>query len=101
VDTGSDGEEVAMQVRGFIRSAELEERPAGSGTIEMVLKVQGVGPGQPRGLVVPYALLLDDSSLDPDDVVGRSFAAEVGRDTDGRWLVREIALAAKVLRPEE
>jgi hypothetical protein len=88
-----------MQVRGIIRTAELEERPPESGTIEMVLRVQGVGPGQPRGLVIPHTLLLEDTTLDPEAVVGRSFAAEVGQDPEGRWVVREITLAGKVLRP--
>ena len=90
-----------MQVRGFIRSAELDERPPGSGAIELTLRVQGVGAGQPRTVVVLHQLLLDDPTLDPDELAGRSFAAEVGQDAEGRWVVEQIVVAAKVLRDEE
>jgi hypothetical protein len=90
-----------MQVRGFIRSAELQEHPPGADTVEMAIRVQGVGPGQPRSLVVPFALLLDDPTLEPETVVGRSFAAEVGQDPDGRWVVQALVLAARVLRSDE
>ncbi len=53
-----------MRIRGIVRTATLEENPPGSDRIEMVLRVQGVGPGQPRTLVVPYELLLADPELD-------------------------------------
>jgi len=36
----------------------------GSETIELVLRVQGVGPGQPRKVVIPYAMLLGDDEGD-------------------------------------
>lgn len=87
-----------MQIRGIVQTAELEERPPGSGTIEMVLRVQGVGAGQPRRLVVPYALLLADESLDPDLITGRGFEAEVELEAE-RWLVARINLAGRLLRP--
>jgi hypothetical protein len=89
-----------MIVRGLIRSADLEERPPGSDRIEMVLRVQGVGPGQPRLLIVPHELLLDDPTLDPEQTVGRSFAAEVAQDVESRWVVSQIVLAGRVLREE-
>jgi len=45
-----------MQLRGIVRAATLEENPPRTDQIEMVLRVQGVRPGQPRVLVVPYEL---------------------------------------------
>ena len=65
-----------MRIRGIVRTATLEEDPAGGDRIELVLRVQGVGPGQPRTLVVPYELLLADPDLDPDAVAGKGFEAE-------------------------
>ena len=55
-----------MQIRGIVQRAELVENPPGSDRIEMVLWGQGVGPNKPRSIVVPYELLLQDPSLDPD-----------------------------------
>lgn len=89
-----------MHLRGIVQSATLEENPPGSETIEMVLRVQGVGAGQPRRLIVPYAMLLQDESLDPDAIRGRGFEADVEPDGPGRWAVARIAFAARVLRPE-
>jgi hypothetical protein len=92
-----------MQLRGIVRTATLEENPPGSDRIEMVIRVQGVRPGQPRVLVVPYELLLGDESLDPDNVQGRGFQAEASEVANGRWVVEAIAVAAgRVLRgPDE
>ena len=87
-----------MYLRGLIQSADLDESPPDSGNIEMVVRVQGVGPSQPRRLVVPHALLLRDETLDPESVVGRAFDAEVEQDDQGRWIVHTIALASRVLR---
>jgi hypothetical protein len=67
----------------------------------MVLRVQGVGPQQPRTLVVPFDLLVDDPSLDPDAVAGRGFEAEVSLDDEERWVVGEVRFASRVLRPKE
>jgi len=85
----------------LIRSAELQENPEGSDQVEMVLKVQGVGPGQPRQFVIPFALLVQDESLDPDNVVGRGFEAEIGQDDRQRWVADRIAFASKVLRSDD
>lgn len=88
-----------MRIRGIVRTASLEENPPASERIEMILRVQGVGPDQPRLLVVPYEFLLQDQSLDPDEIHGKGFEAEVARDADGRWLVTDISIAAgRVLR---
>jgi hypothetical protein len=87
-----------MQIRGVVRTADLQEHPADSDRIELVLNVQGVSPGQPRKLVVPYEYLLRDTSLGPEGVQGRGFAAFVRQDESGRWLVEELSVASKVLR---
>ena len=90
-----------MRLHGVVRTAELQEDPPGSDRIEMALRVQGVGPGQPRLIVIPFSLLVENESLDPDGVTGRGFEAEVGQDEQGRWLVAQIAFASRVLRPPE
>lgn len=89
-----------MHLRGIVQTAALEETPPGSGTIEMILRVQGVGPGQPRKLIIPYALLLQDESLDPDLISGRGFEADVD-PVEHRWIVTRIAFASRVLRQPE
>ena len=50
-----------MQIRGIVQRAVLEENPAGSDRIEMILWGQGVGPDKPRWIVIPYELLLSGS----------------------------------------
>jgi hypothetical protein len=88
-----------MRIKGVVRIATLQEIPPGTDQIEMVLKVQGVKPDQPRLLVVPYELLLSDPTLDAEQVQGKGFEAEIGEDDGGRWIVVEIAFAAgRVLR---
>jgi hypothetical protein len=88
-----------MRIRGIVQTAVLEENPPGSDQIEMILWGQGVGPDKPRQIVVPYALLLQDSALDPDQIRGHGFQAEIQQNEDGRWIVSEIAFAAgNVLR---
>jgi len=91
-----------MQLRGIVRAATLEENPPGTDQIEMVLRVQGVKPDQPRVLVVPYDLLVGDASLDPDQVLGKAFQAEAVEDASGRWIVTAIAVAGgRILRDPE
>ena len=90
-----------MLLHGFIMSAELAENPPGSERIELVLRIQGVGPGQPRRIVVPYDYLLTDPSIDGDDVAGRGFEAEVEQAGPLRWEVTRLTMAGKVLRPKE
>ena len=90
-----------MQLHGIIQTATLEEVPPESGNLEIVLKVQGVGPGQPRTLVIPYTLLLADETLDPDAIRGRAFDADVDQDQARRWLVSRISFASRVLRPTD
>jgi hypothetical protein len=83
-----------MRIQGIVRTATLEENPPGSDRIEMVLRVQGVGPSQPRTVVVPYELLLADPELDPDAVLGKRFEAEVDEAEPGRWVVSEVVFAS-------
>jgi hypothetical protein len=90
-----------MILHGFVMSAELGEETPNCERIELTLRIQGVGPGQPRRIVVPYDLLLADPSIDADDVVGRGFEAEVDQAAPNRWEVKRLSLAAKVLRPKE
>jgi hypothetical protein len=88
-----------MRIRGIVRIAFLEENPPGTDQIDMVLRVQGVGPGEPRTLVVPYQLLLTDEELDPDLVQGKGFEAVAEEESSGRWIVKELRLASgRILR---
>jgi hypothetical protein len=88
-----------MRIRGIVRLATLEENPPGSDRIEMSIRAQGVRPEQPRLLVLPYELLLSDETLEPDQVQGKGFEAEVHEASAGRWVVTEIAFATgRVLR---
>jgi hypothetical protein len=88
-----------VQIRGIVQSAELQENPPGSDRIELVIWALGVGPDKPRSVVLPYDLLLLDSSLDPDQIQGHGFQAEIEQDETGRWIVREIGVASsRVLR---
>lgn len=88
-----------MQIRGVIQSAELRE--LGEDQVEMDVRVQGVGPGQPRRLVVPFALLVADPTLDAEAIGGHGFEALVEQEGAGRWVATEFRVAARrVLRPE-
>lgn len=90
-----------MHLHGIVMAAELVEEPPESGRIAMRMRLQGVGPGQPRRVVVPYELLLSDPSLDPDAVAGKAFQAEVIEGSPGEWIVAAIAFAERrVLRSE-
>jgi hypothetical protein len=91
-----------MRIKGIVRTGTLEENSPDSDRIEMILKVQGVGVGQPRTLVVPYELLVGDATLDPEEVAGKGFEADAQEDSAARWVVSWIALATgRVLRREE
>jgi hypothetical protein len=88
-----------MRLHGIVRGASLIEA-AGSDRLELVLELQGVGPAQPRRVVVPHEVLIRDDWIDPDQVVGRGIDAEVTLDDDGRWMVVELILGpGRVLRP--
>jgi hypothetical protein len=87
-----------MHLRGVIRTAELRESGIGD-EIEMVVRVQGVAADQPRLLVLPFSLLLEEPSLEPETVRGRGFEATVEELAPGRWVVTRISVAGRVLRP--
>jgi hypothetical protein len=82
-----------VQVRGIVQSAILQENPEGSERIELVVWAQGVGPDRPRSMIVPFELLLGDPSLDPEQIQGHGFQAEIEQDEQGRWVVQEIGFA--------
>ncbi len=90
-----------MHLHGLIQTATLEENPPGSDRIEMTLRVQGVGPGQPRRLVIPFEFLLREPDLEPENIERRAFDAEVEPDGPDRWVVTRIAFAGQILRPKE
>ena len=90
-----------MHLRGIIQTATLEEATAEPEAIEMILRVQGVGAGQPRKLVIPHALLVRDETLEAEAIVGRGFEADAEQDRAGRWIVERIAFALRVLRPSD
>jgi len=88
-----------MQIRGIVQTAMLCENPPGSDRIELVIQAQGVGPDKPRQIVVPFELLIQDTSLDPDAIQGHGFQAEIQQDEASRWIVLEIGFARRdVLR---
>jgi hypothetical protein len=88
-----------MHLRGIVMTAALEENPPGGERIELVLWLQGVGPGKPRRIVVPYELLLVDPSIDAETVQGHGFEADIEQDEAGRWIVAAIGFASgRVLR---
>lgn len=84
-----------MLIRGIIQSAEYSEDPPDSGRIEMVVRVQGVGRDQPRRLVIPMEILLENQELEPDSVRGRGFEADVEPDPDRKWVVTRLNMAGK------
>lgn len=90
-----------MQLRGIVMSATLDENPPDSGIVEMTIRVQGVGAGQPRRIVLPFAILIQDETLEPESIQGHGFLAEVVEGSDKRWHVVEIVFAqGRVLRNE-
>jgi hypothetical protein len=90
-----------MQLHGIIRAADLAESPSEDEAVEMILRIQGVGADQPRTIVVPFPLLLQNPTLEPATVVGRGFEADVEPDEGQRWVVARITLAAPMLRSKE
>ncbi len=88
-------------LRGIIRTAELAEYPPGSDRVEMVLAVQGVGPAQPRRIVLLMELLIANDDLEPEAIQGHGFDADVEPDPADpkRWIVSRISVASRALRP--
>lgn len=90
-----------MILHGFVMSAELIEDPSGDDRVELILRLQGVGPGQPRRIIIPHHLLVADPTLDADDAVGRGFEAEVESTGPTRWVASRLSLGERVLRARE
>lgn len=84
-----------MTIRGIVMSAELVENPSASGSIEMHLRLQGVGPTAPRRIIIPYAMLLADETLEPESIAGHAFEADVDELEPKRWIVSRISFAAR------
>lgn len=90
-----------MQLHGIVMTATLEEEPPGSDQVELRLLVQGVGPGQPRRIVIPMDLLVANPDIDPETIQGHAFQADVSEIAPKRWVASEISFAQnRVLRPE-
>jgi hypothetical protein len=93
---------MSMRIRGIVMRAELEENPPASDRIELVIWAQGVGPNRPKRIVIPFDLLLEDPTLDPETIQGHGFEAEVEDVGEDRWVVSAIGFAAgRVLRPSD
>ena len=68
-----------MQIRGIVQGRSSWRIPRQRPDRDDPLG-PGVGPNKPRSIVVPYELLLQDPSLDPDQVQGHGFEAEIEQD---------------------
>ena len=64
-----------MTIKGFIQSAELVQDPADEDRVMMVARVQGVGAGQPRKILIPFEILVAQDDLEPETMAGRAFNA--------------------------
>lgn len=94
--------EQRMTLKGFIQTAELVEDPSGDDRVMMLLRLQGVSPGQPRRLLLPFELLLAHEELDVDQMAGRAFRAECQPDANGNGIATTIEVGpARVLRKPE
>lgn len=90
-----------MLLHGIVMKAELVESPAGGDSVDLALVLQGVGPAQPRQVYIPFSMLLEDPTIDPDSLRGHGIEAEVSLDDSERWLVSSLRVKPKrVLRPE-
>jgi hypothetical protein len=90
-----------MHIHGIVMTATLAEVVGDADRVEMHLVVQGVGPGQPRRVVVPMKILIAEPEIEPESVVGHAFDAEVREEGPKRWVVDAISFASRrVLRPE-
>lgn len=91
-----------MTLKGFIQAAELVEDPAGDDRVMMLLRLQGVSPGQPRKMILPFELLLAQEDLDVDQMAGRAFRAECSAVENGCGIAAAIEVGpSRVLRKPE
>ena len=91
-----------LHLRGIVQSAELVEHPPGGDRVEMALRLQGVGPGQPRRIVVPFEMLVQNPDLDEESIAGHAFEADVEEDPAGSkgWAGRLSFAARRILRKD-
>ncbi len=91
-----------ITIRGIVMSADLVENPPGSDSIEMHLRLQGVGPTAPRRIVIPFSMLINDESLEPESVAAHAFEADIEEVEPKRWVASRITFTAKgILRSSE
>ena len=91
-----------MHLHGIVMKADLEENPPGGDVVEMVVWVQGVRPGQPRKLVIPMPLLVENPEIEPESILGHAFQAEVSEESPKRWVVTAIGFGEnRVLRGDD
>jgi len=92
----------SMTIRGFIRSAELLQDPASEDRVNLLAAVQGVGPGQPRKILIPFEILVAQDDLDPDQLAGRAFRAEILCVENGTGIIAAIEVGpGRILRESE
>ncbi len=90
-----------MQIHGIVMTADLVEAPNDPDAVEIHLMVQGVKPGQPRRIVIPMSVLIEQPDIEAETIRGHGFEAEVSEESPKRWVVETIQFAARrVLRPE-
>jgi len=88
-----------VTIKGFIRHAELREDPADADRVQLIASVQGVGPGQPRKILIPFEILVTHDELDADHMAGRAFRAEFETVDNGAGVVTAIEVGpSRVLR---
>ncbi len=88
-----------MTLKGFIQSAELVEDTSGPDRVMMIVRVQGVGPGQPRKILIPFEILIVQDDLEAETMGGRAFRAECSGVETALGMVTAIEVGpSRVLR---
>lgn len=88
-----------MTLKGFIQSAELVEDTSGPDRVMMIVRVQGVGPGQPRKILIPFEILIVQDDLEAETMGGRAFRAECSAVENALGMVTAIEVGpSRVLR---
>ncbi len=91
-----------MTIKGFIQSADLLQDPADENKVMLLARVQGVGQGQPRKILIPFELLVQQEDLDPDNMVGRAFLAHYDEVIQATAIINSIEVGpGRVLRKPE
>ncbi|MFM7593907.1 MAG: hypothetical protein ACKO85_19135 [Isosphaeraceae bacterium] len=91
-----------MTIKGFIQSADLLQDPASEDRVMMIARVQGVGPGQPRKILIPFEILVAQEDLDPNTMAGRTFLGSYDQVIEGTALITYLEVGpGRVLRRPE